>query len=232
MKIDIYADIIDHKEITDFIDKEWIKGFTTNPTLIRKGGAKDYLAFAEEAAKKSLHLPISLEVIADDFDGMYRQAKILSELGSNIYVKIPVTNTKGESTLSVINQLVSEKVNLNITAIMTISQIELIRDSLPEKSGCILSVFAGRIADTGIDPVPFMEKVKKTISTQEEFKLLWASPREILNLIQAEKVGCDIITASSEILKKIDLIGKNLNEFSIETVQMFRSDALAAGYDF
>jgi transaldolase len=232
MKIDIYADVLEIKQIQSLKNEDWIKGFTTNPTLIRKGGAKDYLLFAEEASRISGNFPLSLEVVADDSDQMYRQAKKLSELGNNIYVKIPITNTRGESSLSLVNKLAGEGVNINITAIMTIEQIQLINKIVKTENECILSVFAGRIADTGIDPVPYMSKIKKIIGQRKEFKLLWASPREILNLIQAEEVGCDIITATQEILQKINLLGKNLEVFSLETVQMFRNDALAAGYNF
>jgi transaldolase len=232
MKIDIYADVLEIKQIQSLKKEDWIKGFTTNPTLIRKGGAKDYLLFAEEASRVSGNFPLSLEVVADDLDQMYRQAKKLSELGNNIYVKIPITNTRGESSLSLVNKLAGEGVNINITAIMTIEQIQLINKIVKTENECILSVFAGRIADTGIDPVPYMSKIKKIIDQRKEFKLLWASPREILNLIQAEEVGCDIITATQEILQKINLLGKNLEVSSLETVQMFRNDALAAGYNF
>ena len=232
MNLDIFVDAINLDQIKEYISESWIKGVTTNPTLIRKGGAQNYLDFAKSAAVICKELPISLEVIADDIEEMYRQALILSALGKNIFVKIPITNTQGQSTDLLIEKLVSKGVKVNITAIMTEAQVDSILKSSKSSGEIILSVFAGRIADTGVDPIPLMKRVREKISSRTDIKLLWASPREILNIIQADEIGCDIITATPEILQKMNLIGKNLTEFSLETVKMFRKDAMDAGYNF
>jgi transaldolase len=232
MNIDVFVDVMNLDQITEYISESWIKGVTTNPTLIKKGGALNYLDFAKNAAEMCDEVQISLEVIADDMEEMYRQALILSSLRKNIFVKIPITNTQSQYTDLLIEKLIAKGVRINVTAIMTEAQVDLILKSLISRGELILSVFAGRIADTGVDPIPLMKRIKEKISGRPEIKLLWASPREILNVIQADEIGCDIITATPEILQKMNLIGKNLTEFSLETVKMFRKDALDAGYNF
>lgn len=231
IKIKIFADGANKTEILDLYKKPYIKGFTTNPTLMRKAGIRDYKEFAQDILSTIKDLPISFEVFSDDFDEMQSQAKLISSWGENVYVKIPVTNTKGISTAPIIQSLSREKVKLNITAIMTIEQVELVSSVIEDSTQSILSVFAGRIADTGVDPIPMMAKSLEIIRSYPNQELLWASPRELLNIFQADKIGCHIITVTSDILKKIDLIGKDLSEYSLETVRMFREDAIKAGYD-
>jgi transaldolase len=231
IKIKIFADGANKAEILELYKKPYIKGFTTNPTLMRKAGVRDYKEFAQDILSTIKDLPISFEVFSDDFEEMQRQAKLISSWGENVYVKIPVTNTKGISTAPIIQSLSQEKIKLNITGIMTIEQIELISSVIKDSTYSILSVFAGRIADTGVDPVPMMVRALDIIRSYPNQELLWASPRELLNIFQADKIGCHIITVTYDILKKIDLIGKDLSEYSLETVRMFRDDAVKAGYN-
>tara|TARA_B100000131_G_scaffold317116_1_gene358495 strand:+ start:1073 stop:1774 length:702 start_codon:yes stop_codon:yes gene_type:complete len=231
MKIKLFADGANLNEIRELSNDEKISGFTTNPTLMRKAGINDYVKFAVEAIKIVKDLPISLEVFSDDLQVMEKQALELSRLGDNVYVKIPVTNTKGESTGPIIKSLSEKKVKLNVTAVFTTEQVEKVVSCLHEGVPSIISVFAGRIADTGVDPVPHMKKCKKAIEKHQMCELLWASPREVLNLYQAEECQCDIITATPAILAKYEkLASKDLEEYSIETVKMFYNDAKAAGY--
>ena len=208
-----------------------IKGFTTNPTLIRVSGITDYKKFALEALEIIEGSPISFEVFSDDLDEMYNQAKKISSWGRNISVKIPITNTKGQSTASLVKSLNEEKIVCNVTAMFTLKQVEDICSVINLDTEVILSIFAGRIADTGLDPIPIMKEVVKYVSSNKNIKILWASPREALNIVQANEVGCSIITVTEDLLKKTSSFNKNLDKFSIETVAMFYNDAKKSGFD-
>jgi transaldolase len=229
-KIKMFADGADIEEIRKLRQNPKVLGFTTNPTLLAKSGVLDYPAFAKEAAKIAHPHPISFEVISDDLDEMYEQAKKIYTWGQNVYVKIPVTNTKGISTGSLISQLAKEGVALNVTALMTIEQVNVVCSNLKSDVPSVVSVFAGRIADAGIDPIPVMNDCLNLMSHNSKSELIWASPRELLNIIQADEIGCHIITATNDILNKTKLIGKDLSEYSLETVKMFYDDAKSAGY--
>jgi transaldolase len=207
-----------------------VSGFTTNPTLMRKAGVTDYRAFALQAIKAVPDLPISFEVFSDDFATMEQEAREIVSWGGNTYVKIPITNTKGESSASLIKKLSSERFSLNVTATLTLEQVEEVAAAADPKSRLIVSVFAGRIADTGIDPVPLMRKAVGILRKVPNAELLWASPREVLNIVQAEECGCHIITATPDIIAKVPLLGKDLKQYSLETVKMFHDDARAAGF--
>jgi transaldolase len=224
----MFADGADIGEIQKLRQNPKVSGFTTNPTLLAKSGILDYPAFAKEAARIAYPHPISFEVFSDDLDEMYQQAKKIYSWGENIYVKIPVTNTKGISTGSLISKLAKEGVALNVTAIMTIRQVSEVCSKLRSDVPSVVSVFAGRIADAGIDPIPVMSESLEFTNELEKCELLWASPREILNLIQAESVGCQIITMTPDLWKKIDNLGINLDDFSLATVKMFYDDAVKA----
>ena len=230
LKIAIYADGADVRDMTAARDGGLVKGFTTNPTLMRKSGVADYAAFAQEALAATGGMPISFEVFADDFDEMERQAKLIATWGDAVYVKIPVTNTKGESAVPLIKRLADAGVKLNVTAILTLEQVKAVVDVLNPDVPAIVSVFAGRIADTGRDPVPLMREAAAICAEKPKSMLLWASPRELLNIFQAEECGCQIITCTSEILKKLAMVGKPLDELSLDTVKMFYNDASAAGF--
>ena len=231
LKVKLFADGADLAEIKEMAAQKYIAGFTTNPTLMRKAGVADYKNFALEVLKIVPDRPISFEVFADDFDTMENQAKEIASWGSNINVKIPVTNTKGEFCGPIINKLSNSGVKLNVTAVMTLDQVKKITDELSLSTPAIISIFAGRIADTGQDPVPIMEQAVKIMQDKPLAELIWASPRELLNIIQADEVGCHIITATNDILKKLPLLGKDLNSYSLETVKMFFKDATAAGFN-
>ena len=230
LKIKMFADGADIAGIRAMYSKPWIKGFTTNPTLMRKAGIADYKAFASEVLIEVPDRPVSFEVFADDFDGMEAQAMEIASWGSNVNVKIPVTNTKRQFAGSLIRRLSEAGVQLNITAVLTLDQVEAITDALAVSTPAIISVFAGRIADTGVDPVPMMRKALKIVQAKPKAELLWASPRELLNIIQADEIGCHIITATNDILNKLSLLGKDHANYSLETVEMFYRDASAAGY--
>lgn len=230
LKIKLFADGADLAGIQEMATNPLIKGFTTNPTLMRKAGVSDYKAFALEAIKLVGDRPISLEVFADDFVEMERQAKEIASWGKNVNVKIPVTNTKGEFAGDLIKRLSESGVVVNVTAVMTLDQVKRVTERLHPDTPAIISVFAGRIADTGADPVPLMGVAVEIMKAKPKAELIWASPRELLNLFQADSVGCHIITATNDILKKLSLAGKDLDEYSLETVRMFYSDAQAAGY--
>jgi transaldolase len=229
-RIAIYADGADVREMVAARDAGIVKGFTTNPTLMRKVGITDYAAFAKEALAATGDMPISFEVFADEFDEMERQAKLISTWGEPVFVKIPITNTKGESSIPLIQRLSAAGVKLNITAILTLQQVREVVDALDPNTPAIVSVFAGRIADTGVDPVPLMEEAAAICAAKPKAELLWASPRELLNIFQAEEVGCHIITVTPELLKKLSMVGKPLDELSLDTVKMFYNDATAAGF--
>ena len=225
-KIKMFADGADIGEIQKLRQNPKVSGFTTNPTLLAKSGVVDYPAFAKEAARIAYPHPISFEVFSDDLDEMYDQAKKIYTWGENIYVKIPVTNTKGISTGPLVSKLANEGVALNVTALMTIKQVSEVCSNLRSDVPSVVSVFAGRIADAGIDPIPVMSESLGITNELEKCELLWASPREILNLIQAESVGCQIITMTPDLWKKMDNLGINLDEFSLATVKMFYDDAV------
>ena len=230
LKIKLYADGADQKLIFDYNQLSNCSGFTTNPTLMKKDGVKDYEKFSKKILKKVSTKPISLECFADDFPNIERQALKIQSWGKNVYVKIPVSNTKGESSYMTIQKLAKKNINLNITAVFTIEQVREIVKSIKKsntKCNAIISVFAGRIADTGIDPIPLMKKILKIIKASElrNVQLLWASPREILNIYQADKIGVHIITVPYSFFAKLKLKDKNLNDYSIETVKMFYDDA-------
>ena len=228
--IKIFADGADKAGMLSMYNNPRIDGFTTNPTLMRKAGITDYIGFAKEILQTIDDKPVSFEVFADEFEEMERQAREIATWGSNVYVKIPVTNTKKLSSASLIKKLSAEGVQLNITAILSLEQVSEVAEALKNGSSSFVSVFAGRIADTGVDPVPLMKRALEILNPVSNAELLWASPREVLNVYQAESIGCHIITATNDILKKLDLKGKDLEEYSLETVQMFFDDAQQAGY--
>lgn len=208
----------------------FITGFTTNPTLMRKAGVTDYAAFAKEILSEIKDRPISFEVFSDEFNEMERQARIINSWADNVYVKIPITNTKRESAFNLVKKLASEGIKQNVTAILSLEQVKHIIPALGTKIPAIISVFAGRIADTGRDPMPIMKKALEMIKPYQNIELLWASPRELLNIVQANEIGCHIITATPDILKKLDTVGYDLEEFSLDTVKMFYDDGQKVGY--
>jgi transaldolase len=228
--IKIFADGADVESIIELSKESVISGFTTNPTLMRKAGVVKYEEFAREVLGHVGERPVSFEVISDDFVEMRRQAQRLSTWGSNVYVKIPVTNTRGESSTGLIEELSKEGVRLNVTAILSLRQVEFVATALAGTPGAIVSVFAGRIADAGQDPVPLMTSARDVLASSPEMELLWASPREILNLCQAVAVSCDIITMTPDLLRKIGGLGRDLEDVSLDTVKMFYDDAKSAGY--
>jgi transaldolase len=230
LKIKIYADGADVNEMEKASLAGVVKGFTTNPTLMKKSGITDYEKFAKEAITKVNNMPISFEVFSDDFDTMEKEALKISSWGENVYVKIPITNTKRESSINLIKELDKRKIKLNVTAILTLKQVEELSAAFKDDSKSIISVFAGRIADTGFDPVPLMKEAKRLLSGKGNLELLWASSREVLNIIQAEQCNCDIITVTNDLLKKLHMIGMDLGELSLDTVKMFYNDATSAGY--
>jgi transaldolase len=230
LKVKIFADGADYDGMVKLSQNRVIKGFTTNPTLMRKAGVNDYETFARKVLAAITDRPISFEVFADDFASMAEQARTIATWGPNVNVKIPITNTKGQSATELIRTLSSEGLALNITAIFTLDQVRAVADSLAPTTPAIVSVFAGRIADSGVDPVPHMRACKKLLQAHPKAELLWASTRELLNIFHAEASGCDIVTVPNEFLNKLDIVGKDLDEFSRETVQMFYKDAMAAGY--
>jgi len=230
LSVKLFADGANLKQIADMATRSYIKGFTTNPSLMRKAGVKNYREFAKEVLLEVKDRPISFEVFSDNRDKMISQGFEIASWGENVNVKIPITNSMGESTTEVIKVLSKEGVSLNITAVMTISQIQNSIDSINKSSNSFISIFAGRIADTGVDPRKIIEEALNIVRQYPHVQLIWASPRELLNVIQANEIGCHVITATTDILEKIDLIGKDLLQYSLETVKMFRDDALASGY--
>jgi transaldolase len=230
LKVKIFADGADLSGIIEMSKNPLIKGFTTNPTLMRKAGVSNYESFARELLKSVTDRPVSFEVFADDFDAMIAQGRKIATWGDNVNVKVPVSNTRGEFAGPVLRALSAERVVLNVTAIMTVDQVRAVAAALDPNVPAIISVFAGRIADTGIDPIPHMTACKEVLSSRPKAELLWASPREVLNIFQADKVGCDIITCTNDLIAKLSLTGKDLIDYSRETVQMFYKDATAAAY--
>ena len=230
LSVKIFADGADLATMVEMSAKPHIKGLTTNPTLMRKAGISDYKKFAKEVLAEIKNKPISFEVFSDDLNEMKSQAMEIASWGKNVNVKIPVTNSRGISTAEVVSFLSSNKVQLNVTALMTVDQVQIVTDALDTSVPHFISVFAGRIADTGVDPLPVMRESLEIMSSKPKNELIWASPRELLNVIQADQIGCHVITATSDILKKLELIGKDLSDYSLETVQMFKNDAEASGY--
>lgn len=230
LKTDIYADGADVNKMLDEYRKGIIKGFTTNPTLMKKAGVTSYTKFAEKVLKEIQDLPISFEVFADDFDSMKKEAMVLAGFGDNVFVKIPITNSKGESSIALIKELSGLGIQLNVTAIFTIEQVKETVEAFAEGTDNIVSVFAGRITDTGVDAEPIMKETVQICRAKPGVKCLWASCREVFNIIQADRCGVDIITVTNDILEKLSFLGKDLNEFSLETVQMFERDGKSLGF--
>ncbi len=230
LKIKLFADGAERAQIVKFQSNPLIRGFTTNPTLMRAAGVKDYEAFAHEILELVKDKPISFEVFADDFAEMERQAQKIASWAGNVYVKIPVTNTKRQSSMELVHRLAHSGVKINITAVMTLDQVRQGVAALGGGAPSVISVFAGRIADTGRDPVPMMAEAVKLVSAYPGIELLWASPRELLNVFEANDVGCHIITATEGILAKLEIVGKDLDDYSLETVLMFYNDASRANY--
>lgn len=230
LKVKIFADGADLEGILELYRNPYITGFTTNPTLMRKSGISDYEKFSRQLLEKIPDRPISLEVFSDEFDEMERQARKIATWGKNVYVKIPVTNTRHESSMDLVRCLAAEGVQLNVTALMTNEQVRMSSEALGSHISAYVSVFAGRVADTGRDPVPQMIEAVKIMSPYSNQELIWASPRELLNIFQADEIGCHVITVTHDILKKLTLVSKDLDEYSLDTVKMFYSDAQKAGY--
>jgi len=230
LQVKLFADGAEKKSMIELYANPLIRGFTTNPTLMRKANVTDYAAFARDILEAIPDRPISFEVFADEFDEMKRQARLIHTWGPNVYVKIPVTNTRRESACALIHKLSHEGVKVNVTAILTLAQVGAVAAALAEGAPSNVSVFAGRIADTGVDPVPIMAEAVLLLEPHPQIELIWASPRELLNVFQADAVGCHIITATTDVLKKLGLVGKDLAEYSLETVKMFAGDAAESGY--
>lgn len=230
LNVKIFADGADFDGMIKMAHNPLIRGFTTNPTLMRKAGVNDYESFARRVLAAITDRPVSFEVFADDFPSMAEQARAIATWGPNVNVKIPVSTTKGQSSNELIRALSSEGVTLNITAIFTLEQVRGVASALDPSTPAIVSVFAGRIADTGVDPIPHMRACKEILASRPEAELLWASTRELLNIFHAEEAGCDIVTVPNEFLAKLNLIDKDLSEYSRETVQLFYKDASAAAY--
>ena len=230
LKVKIFADGADKAGMLEMYAKPYIKGLTTNPTLMRKAGLTDYRAFAKDILKVIPDKPISFEEFSDEFADMERQAMEIAGWGGNVYVKIPVTNTRREPSYELVRKLAKRKVKINVTAIMTLAQVRDVVAALDPATPSYVSVFAGRIADTGRDPVPHMAEAVKLLKINPKAELIWASPRELLNIFQADAIGCHIITVTNDILKKLSLVGFDLDEYSLDTVKMFYNDAVAAGF--
>ena len=231
LNIKIFADGADRDGIMEMYKNPQIAGFTTNPTLMRKAGIKDYRVFAQDILKEISDRPISFEVFSDEFVEMERQAMEIASWGDNVYVKIPVTNTRGETSYDLTRRLSAKGVKVNVTAMMSLSQVRQVGEAIEGGAPCCVSVFAGRVADTGRDPVPMMAAAVELLRPYANAELIWASPRELLNVFQADAIGCHIITVTNDVLKKLSLVGKDLQQYSLETVQMFYEDAKSAGFD-
>jgi len=230
LDIKIFADGADLASIENLNMNQDIGGFTTNPSLMKKAGITDYKKFCQDVLKITKNKPISFEIFSDDLDEMYDQANEIASWGKSIFVKIPITNSKGEKTSGLIKKLLENKIKCNVTAILTIQQVKEIYEISNSETDVIISIFAGRIADTGIDPILMMSEAVNICKTKKNIEILWASTRELINIFQANQINCQIITVPHDILKKISLIGKNLEDLSLETVQMFLTDATKAGY--
>jgi transaldolase len=231
LHIKIFADGADKAGMLEMYSKPFIKGLTTNPTLMRKAGITDYKTFALDVLSEIKDKPISFEVFSDDFSEMERQAMEIASWAENVYVKIPVTNTKRETCYALVKKLSAQQIKLNVTAIMTLEQVRDVVAALEPAVPSYVSVFAGRIADTGRDPLPLMFNAVELLRKNPAAELIWASPRELLNIFQADTIGCHVITVTNDILKKLHFVGYELNDFSLDTVKMFYGDAVAAGFN-
>jgi transaldolase len=230
LEVAIFADGAEKAGMLEMYAKPYIRGFTTNPTLMRKAGVINYESFARDILTSIPDRPISFEVFADEFTEMERQARAIAKWGKNVAVKIPITNTRRESAIPLVNRLSRDGIPLNVTAIFTLDQVQSVVDAVKGGALAYVSVFAGRIADTGADPVPLMANAVRRLAAAPNAKLIWASPRELLNIFQADAVGCQVITVTNDILRKLPLIGKDFTDYSLETVQMFHEDGKAAGF--
>lgn len=231
LTVKIFADGADKVGMLAMHQKPFIKGLTTNPTLMCKAGITDYEAFAKDILSVIKDVPISFEVFSDDFEQMRRQAYKIASWGDNVYVKIPVTNTKGDASYDLVRDLARAQVKQNVTALFTLEQVAAVVDALADGPAAYVSVFAGRIADTGRDPLPLMKEAVRLLKPRKQLELIWASPRELLNVFQANDIGCHVITVTSDIIAKLSSVNKDLNEFSLDTVKMFYNDALKAGFE-
>ena len=230
LTVKIFADGADLAGMLALYRQPYVKGFTTNPTLMRKAGITDYRAFAKEVLRAIPDRPISFEVFSDEFGEMERQASEIASWGDNVYVKIPVSNTRGESAAPLVRRLSQDGVKLNVTALLPLEQVREITHALAGGAPACISVFAGRMADTGVDPVPMMTDALAVMRDAPNAELIWASPRELLNIFQADAIGCHIITVTHDILKKLSLVGRDLRDYSLDTVKMFHTDAAQAGF--
>jgi transaldolase len=230
LKVKIFADGADRERVHGLSSEPWIRGFTTNPTLMRSAGVDDYASFAHELLELVPDRPISFEVIADELGEIERQARLIASWGANVYAKVPITTTRGEPTADVVRRLSASGVKVNVTALMTVGQVEDAASWLADGPGAFVSVFAGRIADSGRDPIPLMTEALARLAPYPHEELIWASPREVLNVVQADTIGCHVITVTDEILKRLPNLGRALDEYSLDTVKMFHRDAQAAGY--
>ena len=231
LKVKIFADGADKKTMLDMYGRSYIQGLTTNPTLMKKAGISDYRAFCKDILSVIKDKPLSFEVFSDDFDEMERQAHEIASWGKNVYVKIPITNTKKETCFGLLAKLSKNEIKVNVTALMTLEQVKGVAEVLEPSVPSYVSVFAGRIADTGRDPLPLISAAVELLRKLPSSELIWASPRELLNIFQADEIGCQIITVTNDILNKLDKVGYDLEEYSLDTVKMFRSDAISAGYN-
>ncbi|MGA2213223.1 MAG: transaldolase [Bryobacteraceae bacterium] len=229
-RVKIFADGADRASILELAGNPWIRGFTTNPTLMRKAGVTDYEAFGKSLAHAIPERPFSFEVLSDDFDEMEGQALRIASWGQNVYVKIPITDTRGRSTAALVARLAEQAVKVNVTALMTLDQVDAVVPALRHGPPSCISIFAGRVADTGRDPLPILCGALARIRAYPEIELIWASPRELFNIVQADEIGCHIITVTHDLLRKLSLLGYDLNEYSLDTVKMFVSDARAANF--
>ena len=230
LRVKIFADGADKAGMLAIGANPLIQGFTTNPTLMKKAGITDYAAFARDILTVIKDRPISFEVFSDEFDEMEKQCETIAGWGDNVYVKVPITNTRGESIIPLLKRLAPSGVKFNVTALFTEKQVQETSDALAEAAPCNISVFAGRVADAGVDPLPLMKRALQIMKPRPQQELIWASPREIYNIVQAHDIGCHIITVTNDILAKLPGLGKDLTQFSLETVKMFRNDAVAAGF--
>ncbi|HUI60052.1 MAG TPA: transaldolase [Steroidobacteraceae bacterium] len=230
LTVKIFADGADRRDMLEMYSRPYIRGLTTNPTLMRKAGVANYRAFAQEILAQIRDKPLSFEVVCDEFADMERQAVEIAGWADNVYVKIPVTNTRGEPSYELVRRLSRQGVKINVTALMTLRQVRSVLEALSPGVSSYLSVLAGRIADTGVDPLPLMAEAVRMASTHPRVELIWASPRELLNIFHADRIGCHIITASRDILDKLPLIGHSLDDYSLDTVRMFYRDAVASGF--
>ncbi|HYL38211.1 MAG TPA: transaldolase [Bryobacteraceae bacterium] len=229
-RVKIFSDSADREAILELARNPWIKGFTTNPTLMRKAGVRDYETFGRALTRQIPDRPFSFEVLSNDFEEMEKQALRIAGWGHNVYVKIPVTDTYGQSAAPLVERLAKQGVKVNVTAVMTLRQVETILKSLHEGPPSYISIFAGRIADAGVDPLPILRGALARIYDHPQIELIWASPRELFNIVQADAIGCHVITVTPDLLKKLPLVGKDLTQYSLETVRMFVDDAKAAGF--